>query len=84
MVLPHACFVYDAIYHSSMDHVILTAGYDKLIYVWTVQSTESRYGQVYSKELRSINIVILLCHLVFAQIIWSPWLHQYTMLQWRR
>ena len=46
MVLPHACFIYDAVYHSSLDHVILTAGYDKLIYIWTVQSTESRYGQV--------------------------------------
>lgn len=49
MVLPHACFVYDAIYHSSLDHVILTAGYDKLIYIWTVHSTESRYGQCLHK-----------------------------------
>ena len=46
MVLPHACFVYDAVYHASLDHVILTAGYDKLIYIWTVHSMESRYGQV--------------------------------------
>jgi len=58
MVLPHACFVYDAIYHSSLDHVIITAGYDKLIYIWTVHSTESRYGQVYNYRILTIAIIV--------------------------
>lgn len=55
MVLPHSCFIYDAIYHTSLDHVILTAGYDKLVYIWTVRSNESRYGQVFYVADSSMN-----------------------------
>ena len=72
IVLPHACFVYDAIYHSSLDHVILTAGYDELIYIWTVHSTESRYGQVNNYVHYQPPLLRLV---VFTQVIWSPWLH---------
>ena len=35
--------------------MILTAGYDKLVYIWTVQSTESRYGQVLCVADSSVN-----------------------------
>ena len=63
IVLPHACFVYDAIYHYSVDHVILTAGYDQLIYIWTVHSTESRYGQVNLLVYYANNY---LCFVVFT------------------